>query len=374
MGYRGNELSWASGWLAACMLLTACGGSSSGLPTPAGASETTADSVASSDGEVLSAEERDVDIPAAGLSLSGTLSLPDRPPHAPVPAVVLVHGSGPHSRNPRYPGQLGMAFGFDVPVFQQLTERLLEDGNAVLRYDKRSCGSFNGCADNAYPTPAADLTIDAFVDDVEAAVDYLASLADIDSERIFLVGHSQGAKLALSVVARSPAVRAAVMLAANHQPVDALLAHQLEFSRRQLAATGRSPVRVEQVLDLAVELLERVQAAREGRAAPDTIFLKSWIELDDQAPALVQSLNRPLLAVAGDYDWNVPAEELQAWQSTFDDVADDPGHRTQLVPCVTHALNCITEPDPIQLGPEDLGRDLHPAVANLVAEFVQSQR
>ncbi|MEZ4314925.1 MAG: hypothetical protein R3F14_43480 [Polyangiaceae bacterium] len=73
------------------------------------------------------------------------LSLPACPERARVPAVVIVHGSGPMSRDGVMRGQIGLGFGFELPVYKRLAEALTARGYAVYRYDKRTCGSFNDC-------------------------------------------------------------------------------------------------------------------------------------------------------------------------------------------------------------------------------------
>src|SRR3954468_15065612 len=75
--------------------------------------------------------------------LQGTLTLPARDVGARVPAVVIVHGSGPMSRDGVMRGQIGLGFGFELPVYQRLAAALASHGFAVYRYDKRTCGSFN---------------------------------------------------------------------------------------------------------------------------------------------------------------------------------------------------------------------------------------
>jgi hypothetical protein len=72
--------------------------------------------------------------------------------HERLPAIVIVPGSGALSRDGLMRGQLGLGFGFELPVYRSLAEGLAERGYAVYRYDKRSCGRFNDCADNRYPT------------------------------------------------------------------------------------------------------------------------------------------------------------------------------------------------------------------------------
>ena len=61
-------------------------------------------------------------------ALPGTLTLPEGAA-SPLPAVVLLHGSGPNDRDESI-GQTKM--------FRDLAEMLAEKGIAVLRYDKRT--------------------------------------------------------------------------------------------------------------------------------------------------------------------------------------------------------------------------------------------
>ena len=78
---------------------------------------------------------RDVSIRADdGVTLAGTLTLPDAASH-PLPGFVFVHGSGCIDRDETIgPNK----------IFAQLANALSNDGYAVLRYDKRSCGKSGG--------------------------------------------------------------------------------------------------------------------------------------------------------------------------------------------------------------------------------------
>lgn len=353
---------------------SACGGSGPPGKAKPSAVPSTLAATGSDEADAVHAGNNEITFPADGIDLVGTLSIPQVAVKGhPVPAVVLVHGSGPHSRTPRYEGQLNMAFGFSVPVFQQLTDSLLAAGFAVLAYDKRSCGRFNNCAANEYHKPAADVTIDTFVQDVQAAVNYLRTLDRIEPTQVFVVGHSEGGKIALEMVQRGTGVNTVVMLAANHRPVDALLEYQVSFSRRLLRESGMSEEQIASLLTPIGELLGQAQAARRGQVDSTNRYLRSWIELDDRTVAGVTQLTRPVLAIGGDYDWNVPADDVRAWEASFNTVAEHKGHKAVLVQCVTHALNCISEPDPKKLSTAALGRDLHPPVAALVVDFLRSQ-
>lgn len=133
--------------------------------------------------------EEAVTIGEAPWQLPGMLSIPHSA--EPVPAVVLVHGSGPNDMDET---------AYAVKPFRDLAAALAREGIAVLRYDKRTYT--HGAA-----IAAGDMT--AFTVEEETIQDAIAAgrlLRDdprIDPERIYVVGHSLGAMLAPRIVAES---------------------------------------------------------------------------------------------------------------------------------------------------------------------------
>jgi uncharacterized protein len=115
---------------------------------------------------------------------AATLTLP--PGAGPFPAVAMVHGAGPRTRDE-----------FDI-----FTAYLALNGIAVLADDKRGVGESRG----AYPGDAASAAnIDLLARDVQREVAFLATVPQIDKKRIGLFGDSQAgwiAPLAASRVAR----------------------------------------------------------------------------------------------------------------------------------------------------------------------------
>lgn len=345
-------------WLTAGM--AACGGATV-------AQETVDDTAVEAAPATLPAESRDARFERAGLTLEGTLELPERAAEARVPAIVLVHGSGPQSRDATVQGQLAMSFGFELPVFAQLSRGLVEAGFAVLRYDKRTCSRFNGC-ENDYPAPDPALTAEDFVLDAVAAAGHLRTLSEIDPERVVVLGHSQGGALVPVILDRDPQISAGVMVAAPHRPIDRMLADQRDFVAELAGSTAGLDG-----LSATVSQLERLRAGEHDGTpiggAP-VVFWLSAFALDDEGRELARTLDRPLLALGGGYDWNVPAVHLEGWQEAF---ASAPGRReTRTLECVTHVLNCVTQPDYRQITPADIGREVHPPVIEAVVTFLAS--
>jgi len=313
--------------------------------------------------------------------LGGTLTLPARDEGARVPAVVLVHGSGPMSRDGVMRGQIGLGFGFDLPVYQRLAAALAAHGFAVYRYDKRTCGTFNGCADNGPSLIPYSMLTEAFatseyVRDAEAALDTLVQHPAIDPGRTFFVGHSEGGQLLPVLLSERPKVRAGVMLAPPFHTMTVVLEQQSERVRWAFTLTGqpeRAEVEGRQLHDAAhaLERIERGTHLGDPVLGQPPAMWASWIALAHSAPTLARELDRPLLVLGGSYDYNVVPSEIDAWARWLAASPRAP-HRVRVLDCVTHALNCVTQPDPQRITPSDIGHDLAPSLVLEIVNFLEA--
>jgi uncharacterized protein len=179
-------------------------------------------SSAAVDADPAAVAAEDVRVPAAGgTELAGTLSIPDAP--RPLPAAVLVAGSGPQDRNADT-GPGGLRLG----IFRTLADRLAEAGVATLRYDERGVGASGGDFRGAGLFDLAD--------DAASAVDFLRRRPEIDPDRIAIVGHSEGGLLATLVAQDDPRLAGIALLGTMAHRLDETLVAQLERLTR-----GRVP-------------------------------------------------------------------------------------------------------------------------------------
>lgn len=130
----------------------------------------------------------------AGVTLSGTLTLPDS--KGPFPVVLLIAGSGPNDRDETLLGH---------KPFLVLADYLTRQGIAVLRFDKRGCGKSTGNYDKA--------TSQDFSNDVLAGIAYLKSRKEVNSNQIGLIGHSEGGLIAPMAATKSKDVAFIVLMA-----------------------------------------------------------------------------------------------------------------------------------------------------------------
>ena len=131
---------------------------------------------------------------ANNIKFSGTLTLPKEVSKPPV--VILISGSGPQNRNEELANH---------KPFLVISDYLTNHGIAVLRYDDRGTAKSEG---NFSTATSHDFSLDA-----EAAVNYLKSRKDIDTNKIGLIGHSEGGLIAPMIASRNSDVAFIVLLA-----------------------------------------------------------------------------------------------------------------------------------------------------------------
>ncbi len=130
----------------------------------------------------------------AGIELAGTLTLPEGA--GPFPGAVLVSGSGPQDRDETLLGH---------KPFLVLADHLTREGIAVLRFDDRGVGASGG--------DFASATSEDFTADALAALSFLRARPEVASDRVGIVGHSEGGLIAPMAANRSADVAFVVMLA-----------------------------------------------------------------------------------------------------------------------------------------------------------------
>ena len=158
------------------------------------------------------ANDETVWVLANGFNLAGTVSKPasaappaaekdkkdkgkDKP--AKLPAIVLVAGSGLVDRDETVAG---------IPIFAQLANSLADAGYLVVRYDKRGVGQSGGRMESA--------TLTDYAEDLRAVLRYSTDKRkDVDGDRIAVVGHSEGAAIAMLAAQRDKKIRALVLMA-----------------------------------------------------------------------------------------------------------------------------------------------------------------
>ena len=146
--------------------------------------------------------------------LNGKIIFPDGI-SGPVPAVVMVHGSGSSNMDEKV---------MKLTPFRDLAEGLAKKGIASIRYDKRSF---------VHPRKMLRQCItvkEETIDDALLAINMLKSDPRIDRERIFILGHSMGAMLAPRIDSEGGDVKGLIMMAGTPYRLEDIFVRQLNQS------------------------------------------------------------------------------------------------------------------------------------------------
>ena len=297
-------------------------------------------------------------------------------------------------------GQLNMIFTASVFVFRDIGEALQQQGIAVLTYDKRTCGAFNGCSsNNSYPIPFDNITVDTFLDDAYDAVKFLQARSEIRSDQVVVVGHSQSGSFVPILLQRQPHLYGGVILAGPYRQVDDIFQHQYD-STIELLETSGIPEQdalanipgVAGLLDIANQLHDLYDAFLNGddngddgmevtnstnaTATPNVVagasveFWNSWFDVVDRskAAALNLSPDQHVLILSGELDWNVPIQDALDWYNYLTDNEASTSNNVEIVtpPCITHAMNCVNATDGTS------GSNVSSIVIETLASFILS--
>jgi alpha-beta hydrolase superfamily lysophospholipase len=188
----------------------------------------------------------------------------------PAPAVVLVHMLSRHKGD-----------------WHGLPDRLRDAGITALTIDLRGHGQSSGSAGE----------LPAMVQDVRAAVQWLATRANVRPDAIAIVGASLGASLALLAAESLPGVRALGLVSPSLDyrglRTDIGLVKRLGARSLWLGASAEDPLALRTLKDMAGETSGPREQVVSSAAAHGTVLLDRD---PDAARALVDWLRRTLLS------------------------------------------------------------------------------
>ena len=246
---------------------------------------------------------------AGDLSLAATLTLPDG--EGRLPWVLLVPSWLPRNRDgawdrERHEAWFAPVAGPGSPgLLARLADALAGLGVASLRYDPRGCGESGG------DWEGSDLF--SRIDDARDAIGAMRSRRELDLRRTAIVGHGEGAVIALSVAIGDPAIGAVGLIGAPARSFRDVLRRGV--AERSRTGTDREHPVVAALDRSAEELIERAER-REAAALLDigdervSLALAAWEQaFHTPALALATMLHRNVVLAHGGSDaWADPDE------------------------------------------------------------------
>jgi pimeloyl-ACP methyl ester carboxylesterase len=314
------------------------------------------------------------------VKLSGTLTLP--PSKSPVPAVILITGSGGQDRNETIMGHR---------PFLVLADHLTRRGIAVLRVDDRGMG---GSAPGA-----ATATSENYAQDVLAGVAFLKARKEIDPKRIGLIGHSEGGMIAPIAALKSKDVAFMVMMAGIGQTGRDAILMQGDLLTKASGVDPQTTSAIRRVFERMFDVLktekdnalaekkmrEVVNAELAGMndeqkkafaSVLQTInvqmqmYLSEWFRyflLFDPVPVL-EKVQVPVLALIGEKDLQVPPKENAALIEGALKKGGNKNYSVVLMPGLNHLFQTAKTGLPGEYGTID--ETISPVALNAISDWI----
>jgi dienelactone hydrolase len=247
-------------------------------------------------------QEEEVTVKCGEFELPGTLSLPkDASRH---PAIVLVHGSGPHDQDE--------TVGANKP-FRDLAWGLASRGIAVLRYEKRT---------HKYrqAIKPEQVTLEwETIDDALAAAALLRGRTETDARRVFVLGHSLGGMAAPFIAQRDPGLAGIIVVAGNARPTLDLVQDQIEYIAKldgDLSDEEREELSQIRQATTAIRDRKFDQVEKPLLGMPAAY----WANLDARTQVeTAAALKCPILIIQGGRDYQVTGADYAVWKQRLGD-------------------------------------------------------
>jgi uncharacterized protein len=302
-------------------------------------------------------DEQEVTVGEGSLAVPGTLTLPETA--EPLPALVLLGGSGPVDRD--------STIAKSKPL-KDLAWGLASRGVAVLRFDKVTY-AHSGQVKNDRNFTA----VDEYVPHALAALRLLRAHPAVDAEQVFLAGHSFGGTMAPRIATADPSVAGLVILAGGAQPIHWAAVRQVRYLASLDAATAAAS---EPIIDAMTTQAERVDSPTLSTGTPDDelpfgVPAPYWLDLRSYDPVVTAAaLHKPMLICQGGRDYQATVtDDLTRWRAGL---GGRPGVEIRVYPADNHFFFSGTGPS----GPAELATAQHvdPQLVTDIGDWLRGGR
>ncbi len=294
--------------------------------------------------------------------LNGLLTLPDGAT-GPVPAVVMVHGSGSSNMDEKV---------LKLTPFKDLADGLAAHGIASIRYDKRTFVHGR----KMMKANAAGMTVrEETIDDALLALAMLRADKRIDSENLFILGHSMGAMLAPRADAEGGDVKGIIMMAGTPHRLEDIVIRQLNQGRGTNLLLGLV-TRLEgkyfaRKFNGLYELSDE-EAKKKKFAGNITLYYFKEMGQKTASDYLLES-SKPVLIMQGGRDFQVLADD--DFKAFKEQLADRSNITYKLYPELNHCFVPAIYDDILKASKEySVERHIGEDVIADIAEFIYAQK
>jgi len=301
--------------------------------------------------------EQEVEFKSEVINLSATVSLPNI--EGTFPGVLLIPGSGQIDRNEN-------AKKIHIDVFREIAYFLADNNIATLRYDKRGVGKSKG---NFWETGLFDNASDAL-----SALEYFKKYKGIQSDKVFLLGHSEGAIISTRLAGSGVDVAGIILLAGAAQKGEDILKWQAQQVVKGLKGFNSWLIKL---FRIDVAKAQQKQIDKIQRSTKDWYRVQliakinaKWMrEFLAYNPADdLPKIKVPILAITGSKDIQVNPEDLKKMAEIVN--TDFECHE---LPDITHILRIEKGSPSISTYKQQVNRPMYSGILNIILDWLKKR-
>jgi pimeloyl-ACP methyl ester carboxylesterase len=303
--------------------------------------------------------EREATFQSGSLRLAGTLRLPGSK-EGPYPAVLLLSGSGPLDRDENMKT-------YPINAMREIAEHLAKLDIATFRYDKRGVGASQG---EYFRTGFFNQ-----VDDAAAALAWLRQQAEIQSEKVFVLGHSEGAGISVRLAGTGAAVAGIVLLGGWARSGEEMLLWQAEQVIPGMRGLNKWLINFLHIDIRKAQLIqfEKIKRSKKDCYRQMTVKVNAkWVrEFLVYTPGEdLQKICVPVLAITGSKDIQIDPAEIGRMHSLVQGEFEG-----RVLPNVTHMLRVDLNPSrpTTQTYQEQIKKPVDPSILQIIGVWLQQQ-
>ena len=301
--------------------------------------------------------EKETEFKSGDFRLSGTVTLPGL--KGSFPGVLLIPGSGQVDRDEN-------ARKIHINAFKEIAYFLAENNIATFRYDKRGIGKSEG---NFWETGFLDNVSDAL-----SALEHFKNYKNIQSGKVFLLGHSEGALISTRLAGNGIDVAGVILLAGAAQKGEDILVWQAQQVAKDLKGFNRWLVKLLRI-DIAKaqkKQLDKIKSSTKDWyriqliARINAKWMREFLEYNpaDDFP----KIKVPILAITGSKDIQVDPEDLKKMAELVS--TDFEYHK---LPDVTHILRIEKGPPSISTYKEQANRPMDSGILTIIWDWLKKR-
>lgn len=222
------------------------------------------------------------------------------------PCVVIVHDAGPWDKD---------ASRFSNKPFFDISWGLASKGIACVRFDKRTFVHYKTIAEKGVLiTPTFDTE-----EDVYEAIAQLKKRKDIDTNKIFLLGHGLGATLSPRIALNEKSVKGLIMLAPYGRPLEDALLEEFEYV--MYLDTLKNASNKKKVIEKLQKQIKNVKSptlslATNTNDLPLETPASFWLNLKSfNSIKTLRELKIPALILRGERDYRTSEADFNNWRN-----------------------------------------------------------